>query len=136
MDWHEFSASESGLCRVPGCGLPPAAHSEAGIAGEVRDQAIAVADAHADPTWRAHALDVVQALALRRPEFSTDAVWHALDEEDGPETHERRALGGVMREAARAGWIEPTDRTVDSTRAIAHRGPKRVWRSLICALEG
>jgi hypothetical protein len=44
--------------------------------------------------------------------------------------HEPRALGALMREAARNGLIEATDRVRPSERPQCHMNPKRVWRSL------
>lgn len=46
-------------------------------------------------------------------------------------THEPRALGALMREAARAGDIEATDAWALSERVACHRRPLRVWRSLL-----
>ena len=46
-------------------------------------------------------------------------------------THEKRALGGIMRGAAVAGVIERTDRVVLCTRPNCHRAPITVWKSLM-----
>lgn len=93
-------------------------------------EAIARADDHADGAWKETALAAVFLCARWLPELTTDDVWALLDDSD-ESTHERRALGGTMRQAARAGWIEATDRTRKSKRPVCHRNPKAVWRSLV-----
>lgn len=102
------------------------------------DEAIAARDAAIDRVsesvshaFKVGTLATVEALALARDEFTTDAVW-ALNEKQGvPLPHDPRALGAVMRYAAQAEWIAPTERTVQSGRPENHRRPIRVWRSRI-----
>lgn len=59
--------------------------------------------------------------------FTTDRVWHFLDR-SGATTHERRAMGAVMRQAELEGLIRPTSEHRLSTRPECHRRPIRVWR--------
>lgn len=96
------------------------------------DKAIERVEAHADADWKAAAFEAVVWLAERRAELTTDGVWAALDRLDpDAATHERRAMGPIMRQAVREGVIEATDRYHISVRPECHGNPKRVWRSLI-----
>ena len=59
-------------------------------------------------------------------EITTDEVWR----QGVPSPPEPRALGPVMMAAAKAGYIERTDRTRQTTRPEAHASPKRIWKVL------
>jgi hypothetical protein len=84
---------------------------------------------HADPMWKAAAARAVVAAARRQPTLTADDVMALIP--PSLTTHEKRALGGIMRGAAVAGVIERTDRTVLCTRANCHRAPITVWKSLM-----
>jgi len=103
---------------------------EAAEGRKLRDAAINQADEHAAPDWKTVAYAVVTTLTETMGEFTTDDVWYEL-QRSGPHTHEPRALGAIMRKAAAAGLIEPSNpkRYEESTRAVCHRAPKLVWRS-------
>ena len=102
------------------------------------DAAIAARDAAIDRlsertsfAFKVGTLASIEAIALLRDEFTTDAVW-ALNAKSGvPEPHDNRAMAVPIKRAAEAGWITPTDRFVPSNRPEHHRGPIRVWRSCI-----
>ena len=96
----------------------------------VTDEAVERAGAHADADWASEAYDAVVRCAKLRPAFTTDHVHYYLTP-SGARTHEKRAMGAVMRRAAAAGVIEATDQYWPSDRPEAHRNPKRVWRSLV-----
>lgn len=99
---------------------------------DAREDAIDRAEANADRSWYALSRAAVIYVAERHEEFTTDAVWERLADCDVDlDTHEHRAMGGVMRAALRDGIIERTDRTRQSTRPSAHRRPMRVWRSAL-----
>ena len=67
----------------------------------------------------------------RHKEFITaNDVWDGLDLL-GIETHDNRALGPIFLKAAREGWIEKTNQTMQSSRSSRHAGDVRVWRSLL-----
>lgn len=98
-----------------------------------RDAAIAQADEHADAKWKEVAWEAVIACAAVACEFTTDSVWKYLSlYHPNVHTHEPRALGAVMKRAQKAGWIEPTDRFVNSSRKSCHSAPIRVWRAVDC----
>lgn len=82
----------------------------------------------ADEDWMQAAMEAVERAARKYPLFTTDHVWSEL--KTGCSTHERRAMGAVMRLAATAGVCRITDHTIKSGRVTCHRRPLRVWRSL------
>jgi hypothetical protein len=94
-----------------------------------RDEAIAQVEANADLNWMAAAHTAVVLLAINCDEFSTDEMWEALREVEP--THEPRAMGAVMRAAARHGLIVKTDRVRNSVRPECHARPVAIWRSLV-----
>ena len=78
--------------------------------------------------WQVEALTAIRNVAASKPELTTDDVWRALGRD--PEV-EGRAMGAAMRQAAKLGLIERTDRTVRSVRVACHRRDLRIWRSKI-----
>jgi hypothetical protein len=94
------------------------------------DTALAVVDEGADEKWKKAADYAVMQLALRKPEVTADDVWDVLDGLNVG-THENRAMGPVMRRAAKDGIIERTDRTVKTRRPTRNNGDVRVWQSRI-----
>lgn len=93
----------------------------------LRDDGITRAAEHAAPDFLDAGIFAVYNVARAKPELSTDEVWSQL----AVGTHEHRAIGAVMREAAARGYIRATDRFVPSLRPECHRRPVRVWASLI-----
>jgi hypothetical protein len=85
---------------------------------------------HANTNWKAAANAVVRHLSKTKPEFTADHVWAELDSL-GFTTHENRAMGSVMRQAAADELITKTDRVVPTTRPSANRRPVAIWRSLM-----
>ena len=99
---------------------------------KARDKAIDQVERNADPDWKKEARTAIEVLAASRDEFTTDAVWAVLEKRDVLViTHEKRAMGAIMRSAQKDKWVEGTDRHVLSTRKKCHRRPIRVWRSLV-----
>ena len=94
-----------------------------------RDEAIARVEHNADRNWMVAAQTAVAFLAMTCDEFTTDEMWEALREVDA--THEPRAMGAVMRAAARRGLVVKTDRVRNSVRPECHARPVAVWRSLV-----
>lgn len=88
--------------------------------------AVDLAYAGAPPGWADRALLVVERLAREHFRFTTDSVWDHIEAPPEP-----RALGGVMRRAVAAGWIQQTDAFEKSMRGERHRAPMRVWQSLV-----
>lgn len=109
-----------GHCRTPR--VPPPFPADPTAA---RDEAIAQVERNADERWKRTALEIVEHVCRTMPEWYVDDLWEA----GLPPTREDRALGPVLREAARRGWCEKTDRMKPSKRS--HLSGKPVWRSLI-----
>jgi len=96
---------------------------------ERRDDAIVRANRHANDEWTSLVFKIIRYLAQELPSFTTDHVWKWLQEYPDVQTHEPRALGAMMREAYKSGWVEPTDRYENSHRPECHARPVRVWAS-------
>lgn len=94
------------------------------------DDALERVEKGADEKWVKAADYAVAHLALRKPEVTADDVWDVLDGMD-VDTPEHKAMGPVMRRAAKEGIIERTDRTVKTRRPSRNKGDVRVWRSRI-----
>lgn len=99
-----------------------------------REEALLRVERNADEQWLAAALDVVFGLAERHDEFTTDEVWAVLEAQGVGQPHETRAMGAVMRRAARLGFVTKTDRVRNSLRVECHARPVAVWASL-CVRE-
>lgn len=91
-----------------------------------RDAAIEEVRTGINMDWYEAALRVIRGLANSGKLFTTDDVWEAL-EKQLVATPERRAMGAVMRDTARAGTIKPTTNYVKSRRPACHARPVRVW---------
>lgn len=107
--------------------LPVAPLLDATLARAARDEAIQRVEDGASVDWLSRALEAVRRVAGQRETLTTDDVAGLV-----PEPPEPKAWGPVMLAAARAGYIERTDRTRESDRVSNHRRPMRVWHSLIC----
>ena len=89
----------------------------------------------ANEAWKELMYDIIWALGCEMEFLTTDDVcirYRELPEEGRPDTHEWKALGPVMRNAAKLGYIERTDYFRKSTDgARRHHAPLQIWRSLI-----
>jgi hypothetical protein len=93
---------------------------------------MARAQASANPAWMAAAAKAVAEAAKQFSTLTTDHVISLID--PSIKTHEMRAMGPVMRSAAKDGLIEkamyePPRKC--ATRPSNHRRPLQVWKSLI-----
>jgi hypothetical protein len=91
------------------------------------DEAIASVTAHAGPMWRDEVLASIERIARRQDHLVADDVWADLEARGEGLTYDRRALGGVLREAVKRGLIVSTAEYAPSARR--HSSPLRVWRS-------
>jgi len=103
---------------------------------EAKREAMTRVHANAEEAWKVAAKLSVEAVAKRKPEFTTDAVWWWL-EHHYPDymPHEPRAMGPIMRWAVTTGVVAATDRTTRSTRVACHARPVAIWRSLIVSSD-
>lgn len=85
--------------------------------------AVNQAGLNANQQWIASAAQTVRKLAKLGQPFTTEQVW----EQTKGYTHEPRAMGHVVRAAAKAGIIKPTGRWIETVRVIAHHRPMREW---------
>jgi hypothetical protein len=94
---------------------------------EARDRAIERADRAADPDWKRAVMHTIESLSRLRRTITTDDVWDTVHKWTSAAPAEPRAIGAVMKDAARAGLIRATDRYVVSQRPECHGRPIRVW---------
>jgi hypothetical protein len=101
-------------------------------AREAREEAIDSIEAHARQEWKRAALNAVFDVAATHDEFTTDVVWRLLlTQHPDLRVHDNRAMGPVMREAARLGVVERTGRYEDSERVSCHSRSLMLWRSCV-----
>ena len=98
---------------------------------ESKDEAINRVEANANAEWRVAAYKACCLCAQQWIELSTDDVWELM-ESLFPDcrTHEPRAMGAIMRQAARAGKIEASGEYFKSRRPQCHGRPVAIWDSL------
>ena len=96
-----------------------------------RDVGMARAKAAANPAWVEGVWECIKDIARQQAELSSDDIFRLADERGVEATHENRALGPLMKQAEREGYIEATQKFIDSERTSKHLSPIRVWRSLV-----
>ena len=98
-----------------------------------KQAAMAQVEENADEEWRRCMLLAVKYAAERHRQFTSDDVFDAFHELGfTAETHEPRALGPVMIEAAKNGWCRKANCAPwPSRRMSLHASPRAVWDSLI-----
>ena len=94
----------------------------------VTDEAIQRGLEHADTEWKDMALRCLKAVCLEKERFTMNDVRWLIDA-SLIKTHDKRAIGGVMRKAKTMGWINSTGEFIRSK--IGHGIPMTVWRSLL-----
>ena len=98
---------------------------------ESKDEAINRVEANANAEWRVAAYKACCLCAQQWIELSTDDVWELMDALfPDCQTHEPRAMGAIMRQAARAGKIEASGEYFKSRRPQCHGRPVAIWDSL------
>lgn len=93
-----------------------------------RDAGMEQVEENAQERWKRIALGAAHHVALHKDFFTVDDVQEVLQTKD-VETHDGRAMGPVMLEARRRGWIESTRTTVQTTQKHCHASPTTLWRS-------
>lgn len=91
-----------------------------------RDEAIDRVEANAHDLWLAAARQVLEDLCATHDTITSDDLWLALADRDVA-THEPRAMGAVLRQAARDGLISGTRQYRPSVRPECHARPIREW---------
>ena len=88
---------------------------------------------NAHEEWKDAALEAVYQAALVNRKFIVDEVWRYMPPDVS--THELRAMGAVMKKAAKAGWIIGTGEYEPSAKVSTHKGLRHVWQSLISRFQ-
>jgi hypothetical protein len=94
-----------------------------------KDRAIYVVGAFADQDWKKEARAAVRILCRTGDDFTGDDVWRLLAGVSAS-TPEPRALGAIIKEAAKDGLIHATGEYRKSIRKESHRRPLQVWRPI------
>lgn len=93
------------------------------------DEAIEASGRNADPSWVWIATRAVLYAARKNPYgFTTDDVWAALEDRQGPK--EPRALGAILRRLKGQGRIVSTGTYRKSSRSACHGRPVLIWRGV------
>jgi hypothetical protein len=104
-------------------------------ARDAKQSSMAQVDDAANPIWKEAAYDAVVSVASEQPTLNADHVLARIP--DNIRTHELRALGPIMRRAARDNIIIKSLRPwVFSARRSRHAAPLQVWDSLIYTPKG
>ncbi len=109
---------------------PPDDLFDLAAARAARDNGMAQANENAEDQWKRAALACVHTVALRQASLVSDDVEKILREMP-VETHEKRALGPIMLQARKKGWIESTGTYVQSSQKQCHANTVTLWRSLL-----
>lgn len=96
---------------------------------QVTEDGIKRSKDHANPGWFNQALSVVEQMSHNKREITVNDVWNEMDRFP-VETHDNSAMGPVMREAAKRGWVIKDSVPRKSDRPSRHGGFISVWKSL------
>ena len=94
-----------------------------------RDVAIRQVDENANVSWKDAAYAVGILLARQNETLISEEIMARIPQ--GFQTHEKRAMGAVMKRLQKGGFITPTDRFVKSPSPVGHGRPSRVWASQV-----
>jgi hypothetical protein len=92
------------------------------------DDVLPLVEEHANEIWKQTAMKAVQVLCQTHKRITTDDIWDYLEAFD-VHTKEHRALGAIMRNAAKKGWCRSSGDYVQSKRPVCHRRPIAIWDS-------
>jgi len=96
-----------------------------------KHEAMTRAERGANPAWKAAISALIEELAYCRPTFTADDIFALADARGFPKTHENRALGPLLTNAARKGLCRPSLVYVSSKRPWLHAKILRVWESAV-----
>ena len=118
---------------LPGTGAKPMPGPPAPTARWLGEQAMAAAYAKASEAWRREARRAIEDLARHRASFIAWEVWQLLAARgiETPNGTDGRAMGPLLRYAARKGICARTSETRPTDRVSRHGTEERVWRSLL-----
>jgi len=84
----------------------------------------------ANEKWKEYALLMLNVLAKSRTTFTVDDLRAEVDKK-GYITHDKRAMGGIIRTGLARGWFSKTGQIIPSK--TGHGIPMQVWQSKIYA---
>lgn len=99
---------------------------------ELKREGIEQGIANAATDWKSYAMECVIAVARRKQHFTVDDV-RDLVKHTPFETHDKRAMGGVIKYSQRMGFIEPTGE--ERVSRTGHGTKIQIWKSLIYQRE-
>lgn len=82
----------------------------------------------ANEEWKRKALEEVHNVCLRQKRFTADDIRMVVTD-DVVQTHDRRAMGGIMKRAQNNGWCKATGIHIKSK--FTHGHLHQVWESLL-----
>ena len=92
------------------------------------EKAINEAMVNANQQWRDNAIKCLREICMTHELFTVNDV-RPLVESYGFTTHDKRAMGGVIKYGKSKGWLEATGITYPSK--VGHKVPMQLWRSKI-----
>lgn len=81
---------------------------------------------NANVRWREMAMRSLYEMCLERDVFTANDVRGRI-ERSPLKTHDRRAMGGIMRTGKKLGWMQKTGRSITSR--VGHLSPLQIWES-------
>jgi hypothetical protein len=98
------------------------------VADYNRDEALDRVERNAPDYWKSRAWAAIKQIAKTMELFTVDDVKKLLA--DVPPPHEPKAMGAIMTEARKLGWMVKVG-VVNSTSVTHHSGYVTQWKSLI-----
>jgi hypothetical protein len=96
-------------------------------ANEEKNKALAQAFAAAPELWKKDAYNAISLVAFLLPELTSDDIWKVL----WKPPNGGKALGPVMGVMGRVGWLQKTDRLLQTAQVARNGGNVRIWRSKV-----
>lgn len=95
-----------------------------------KTEAMKRSEDHADQVWKDIAMRKLRFLCERRAFITVDDLIEAMGEMFA-KTHNLKAAGPMMKNAAKNGWLKKADRVVTCSRPERNGGNVAVWESLL-----
>lgn len=84
---------------------------------------------NADEHWKYETLENMHKFCQYTAEFTMNDFRAYNAQLCKVQTHDNRAMGGIVKRALKEGWIEGTGRSIISR--VGHGVPLQIWKSLI-----
>ena len=93
------------------------------------DEAITHSIVGANMQWRIETLENLFNFCKITEEFTMNDFREYNLKHCKFETHDNRAMGGIMQTAKGSEWVAPTGRSIISR--VGHKSPLQIWKSLL-----